>query len=287
MPASPELASPLPPVAGPALESGQANRDPSKSKLFWDEKLTYVPVPDSLLWEVPWANQREPRMSATLNNALRHGTTIDTAIGAEWGLFRLAPDRPHEGFQFDMLAAVFTRFDDGALMAADYRIGAPLTYAKDGWEAKVGYEHTSGHFGDKFIDHNPTFPRRSFTRDEIVSGLAYRFWDDQFRVYGQLGYAFGKRKPPGGDERYDVGLEWTYPLFAHFPVQPFVAIDLDFRPEQNYVTNRTIQVGARWADSRTRRAVRLALDYYDGRDPYGGFIRRNENWVGASLILDW
>jgi hypothetical protein len=280
------MAGELPPLAGLALESGQANRETSKKKLLWDEKLCFVWVPDSLLWEVPWANLREPRMYATFNNALRRSTTIDTDIGAEWGIFRLAADKPHEGFQFDMLAAVFTRFDKGGLMAADYRVGAPLTYAKDGWEAKVGYEHTSAHFGDKFIDHNPNFPRRSFTRDEIVTGLAYRFWD-QLRVYGQIGYAFGKRRPPGGDERYDAGLEWTYPLFSHCPVQPFVALDLDFRPEQNYVTNRTIQVGTRWADPRTRRAIRLALEYYDGRDPFGAFVRRNENWVGASILLDW
>ena len=56
---------------------------------------------------------------------------------------------------------------------------------------------------------------------------------------------------------------------------------------QNYVTNRTVQVGTRWADPRTRRAIRLALEYYDGRNPFGGFVRRNEDWVGASILLDW
>jgi len=281
----PEMVAPLPPLGSFPLESGELESEAPKKKLFWDKKLSFVGLPDSLLWGVPWANQREPRMYATFNNALRH-STIDTAIGAEWGLLRLAPEKPFEGFQLDMLAAVFTRFDDGALMAADYRVGAPFTYAKDNWQAKLGYEHTSGHFGDKFIDHNPDYPRRSFTRDEIVGGLAYRFWD-QFRVYGQVGIAFGKRRPPNGDERYDTGLEWSRPLFASIPLQPFAAIDLDFRPEQNYIINRTVQVGWRWQNPDTRRAVRLALEYYAGRDPFGAFVRNTENWIGFSLLLDW
>jgi hypothetical protein len=280
-----EMVAPLPALANLALDTGQGESEAPKKKMFWDEQLSFERLPDSLLWQVPWANQREPRMYATFNDALRH-STIDTAIGAEWGLFRLAPEKPFEGLQFDMLAAVFTRFDNGALMAADYRAGAPFTYAKDNWQAKVGYEHTSGHFGDKFIDHNPDFPRRSYTRDEIVCGLAYRFWD-QFRAYGQVGFAFGKRRPPGGTERYDAGLEWSRPLFAKFPLQPFAAVDLDFRPEQNYIINRTVQVGWMWQNPDTRRAVRLAVEYYAGRDPFGAFVRNTENWVGFSLLFDW
>src|SRR5262245_52964754 len=65
----------------PEPDSGEA---PNKN-LLWDEALSLQWLPDGLLWRIPWANQREPRMYATVNNALRD-TTIDTAIGGEFGL---------------------------------------------------------------------------------------------------------------------------------------------------------------------------------------------------------
>jgi hypothetical protein len=288
-----------PPVASLALESAVphdlADACARGKGKIWEEGVHFECLPTSLLWRVPWANQREPRMFGKFNNAPQQGqttsdqkddSTIDTAIGAEFGLTRLQPCNPCEGFQFDVFAVVFTRFDGSRLIAADYRAGVPLTFAKGPWQAKVSYEHTSAHLGDEFIDANPGVVLPRFTRDEFVFAAGY-FITDDLRAYGQLGVSFGKRRPPGGLARYDVGLEWTHPLGGRALGQPFAAVDLDFRPEQDYDVNVSAQAGWLWQNPDSRHAVRVALEYYNGSSPYGAFFQQQEDFVGLAIQYDW
>ena len=153
---------------------------------FWSQAQWQF-FPAGLLWHPPWANQREPRSGVRFSNA-RNESTIDTAIGGEFGLVRWRPDdQTYEGVQFDVMAVVFTRFNDRRLLtAADYRVGAPLTYAKGPWQAKLAYEHTSTHLGDEYIE---VFGRRQapHVRDEIVLGLAHLF-GQSVRIYGRRGF---------------------------------------------------------------------------------------------------
>ncbi len=92
-----------------------------------------------------------------------------------------------------MFAAAFTRFNERRELAcADYRVGCPLTFAANDWQFKLGYEHTSSHMGDdavmdlesQWAQGSPAFPARKFCRNEIVLGIARRFWE-RIRVYGQ------------------------------------------------------------------------------------------------------
>jgi Protein of unknown function (DUF1207) len=284
------LVDPQQPLVSLALDSGVPTlraEGVKKKWVLWDEKVCLVGLPSSLLWKPPMANQREPRMFAKFSNALHNTTTIDTAIGAETGLLRLAPENPFEGIQLDLFGAVFTRFDAGLLQAADYRVGPAFTYARDSWTGKVSYEHTSAHLGDQFIDHNPGTQIRSFVRDEVVVAASRYFFDHALRFYGQIGSAFGKRHPPGNRVRYDFGTEYVQPVDLRFPGNPFAALDFDIRPEYNYRSNTTFQVGWRFIDPPTRHAVRVALEYYTGASPYGKFFRERENWFGVSLVYDW
>ena len=55
--------------------------------------LEYLTLPSSLLWKPPLANQREPRFYGKFTN-LNKKSYIDTAIGAQFGLGRIAPKGP-------------------------------------------------------------------------------------------------------------------------------------------------------------------------------------------------
>jgi len=136
------------PVA--AAESSLLDRAAAASPAASEgDEIVFEPFPSGVLWEPPLANQREPRCFVKLLDLHDQGY-VDAAVGTVFSLARIGPaHRPDEGFEIDVMAAVFTRFDDTeTLTAADYRVGCPLTFAMGGWEMKLGYEHTSTHTGD-------------------------------------------------------------------------------------------------------------------------------------------
>lgn len=296
IPISDTMLTPIPPDTYPErvvvegdniTEPCEAFSDGDSCSMFWSDKLVYTVLPRSLLWEPPMANQREPRMYGKLDNA-NEESTIDTAIGGEFGVARFGPaDRLHEGIQLDVFAAVFTRFNEQRLLkTADYRVGIPLTYAKGPWEAKVAYEHTSTHLGDEYIEATG---RRQVphVRDEIVFGLARRFWN-QVRFYGQYGYSFSTSNAiQGMRDRYDVGVEWSKQRNTGWKGQPFAAADFDIRSDQDYQVNTTLQIGWQWLDCVTRHSARLAMEVYTGRNPYGQFYQEYDDWIGVGAYYDW
>lgn len=285
----PTVAPPQPlPVGDPNSTAGTeaVYSDADDNSPFWSS-VRYVPLPGSLLWEPPMANQREPRMAVKFTNA-RGEDTIDTAIGGAFSIGRLAPEgRVNEGIEIDAMAAVFTRFNERRLLtAADYRVGMYAAYAKNSWSAKLGYEHTSTHLGDEYIN---VFGRQqvAYVRDEIVFGLSRRFLNE-IRVYGEAGYSVSTSKLLlGNRDRYLTGVEWSKDESTGLRGQPFSALDFDFRSDQNYHSNVTFQLGWQWKQLPSRQSCRLALEVYNGKSPFGQFYTDSEHWVGFTMALDW
>lgn len=284
------LDSPLPEEPPPPESTDVAvieeYSDYQRPGFLWDGPYEFVMVPRTLLWTVPLANQREPRMYAKFSNAIDNNT-IDTAIGGQFGIARVGPkNRPLEGFQVDGFAVAFTRFDRRrVLMATDFRAGAPWTYAKGPWQLKLAYEHTSSHLGDDYIEATGA-TKIAYVRDEAVLGVARWFWDE-VRVYGQLGYAAHTSDVIGGRrDRWDMGVEWSKRCATDWWGRPFFAYDLEFRHDQNYAANSTLQVGWMWMNANLY-ALRLAFEYYTGRNPYGQFFHDEEDWIAFNVLYDW
>jgi hypothetical protein len=254
---------------------------------FWSQPLEWQRLPIELLFEPPLANQRAPRMAAKFTN-LNNESTIETAIGGQFGIYRLAPiDRIHEGIQIDGMAAVFTRFNERRLLVtSDFRAGVPLTYAKGPWQARLAYEHTSTHLGDEFIAVSDR-AQVPHVRDEIVLGLARRFFD-QLRLYGEVGLSFITSDVIGDNiDRYDWGIEWSRQCTTNWKGRPFAAFDMDLRSDQDYTPNLTVQLGWQWKEMAHRRSGRIALEFYDGKSPYGQFFLDDEDWIGLGFYFDW
>lgn len=286
-PAPPPSASTTDPdtTAEPLVELTYSDAD--ERSLFWSQPLEWQRLPIELLFEPPLANQRAPRMAAKFTN-LNNESTIETAIGGQFGIYRLAPiDRIHEGIQIDGMAAVFTRFNERRLLVtSDFRAGVPLTYAKGPWQAKIAYEHTSTHLGDEFIAVSGR-AQVPHVRDEIVLGLARRFFD-QLRVYGEVGLSFITSDIVGDNiDRYDWGIEWSRQCTTSWKGRPFAAFDMDVRSDQDYTPNVTVQLGWQWKEMAHRRSGRIALELYDGKSPYGQFFLDDEDWLGVGFYFDW
>jgi hypothetical protein len=227
--------------------------------------------------------------TTSLNNPDTHNT-FDSAIGGTAALLRLyQDDHPEAGFQMDFFATVFTRIADyNTVTAIDYRFGVPITFGSGPWEAKLpSYEHTSTHLGDDFIRVTGRV-KEGHVRDELVCGLAYRFWD-QLRAYGQFGYALSLTSAAGNRrDRYDFGLEWSKQHSTGFHGQPFAAVDVELCGDEDYHPNVTAQIGWQWLEPGARLpSLRLGLELYDGRSPFGQFFRQNERWAGIGIYLDF
>jgi hypothetical protein len=254
--------------------------------------LHFQLLPRSLLWQPPLANQHEPRMEIVATSLNNDNTkkTLDTAIGGTAPLLRVSGDDPHDGMEVDFFGVVLSRFAKyNTLDDADYRFGLPLTWASGPWSAKLSYEHTSSHIGDDFIKWEAAgLEKRGHVRDEVVTGLSYRWWN-QLRLYGQFGYAMNlSTAGPMKHDRYDFGLEWSRQVSTGFRGQPFAAIDVDVRGDENHTPNVTAQVGWQWQELDSRLpSLRLAVEFYDGRSPYGQFFDVHEQWIGGGIYLDF
>ncbi|MBI2215342.1 MAG: DUF1207 domain-containing protein [Acidobacteria bacterium] len=259
-----------------------AQEAPSVSKNPFDfgTALTFLRMPNDLLWTPPVASQREPhfRLRFTDNDDFK----ADTAIGAVFPMFRFTPSLgSHEGIQFDIVASVFTRFDeDLKLTASDYLFALPFSWRRGPWEARAGYSHMSSHLGDEYIKDTGA-ETVSVSRGEVLFGVARRF-QHGVRIYGEGFYGAGTRGiPEGKKERWELGLEWVR---DHDGL--FAALDVEMRANQDHEPNTTAQLGWQWT-SGSKRATRIALEYYEGKSPYGQFPDEDEEWIAFEAAFDW
>lgn len=253
---------------------------------WWQAPTAVEVLTPTSLWTTPLAGPREPRMAAKLG-VNRGVETYETSIGGSIGVLRFGPeDQPQVGLQVEAFATVLTRFDSKrALVAADYRVGFPITYASDGWEARVGYEHASSHLGDQLIDTTDIEPFRH-VRDEVTFGVA-RWFFDRVRLYALVGIAIQTMGAVGDNrDRYVAGAEWTETVEPKPYGDPYVAVHVEVNSDQDYTPNTTVQVGWRLAHPRFIKASRLALEFYDGKSPYGQFFEHHETWGGVTVAFD-
>jgi hypothetical protein len=247
--------------------------------------------PQSLLWEPPVANPREPRLFArftTLDNAFTTAT-VDTGIGGVFGLFRYADPCDDWKAQLDLSALALARYSDyDTLVANDYRAGLPLTVRYGPWDFKLAYEHTSGHLGDEVVTQFG-LRRLDYAKDELLFGVSRVLMNNRLRVYGQFGYAFRQFvEGASGKDRYDFGAEWFYRGPTGHRGTPFAAVNLDFAGEANYDLNLVVQAGWLWRNPTKRFAqLRLFAEYYTGRSVYGQLLPFHESFWSAGIALDY
>lgn len=253
---------------------------------------TITALPNTLLWNPPFASLREPRLYLVRSqvNTADSNFAIDTSIGGVVGLFRADFAGHDVSAQFDLGAVVHTRLTPDNLIAADYRFQFPITFRWGAWHAKFAYEHTSTHIGDKFIRLNPLLPIPNSAKDEGVVGLGRYLWDDQLRLYGQVSYAFSEQLPVESKNafRYDAGFEWVMPGPTGWSGHPFLAANVDVQGSQKFTPNVNTQAGWLWRNPYQRLAnIRIFGQYYTGRSPYGQFFYNREKYYSVGITCDY
>lgn len=246
-------------------------------------------LPDGIVYQAYLANPKESRMGTQVFYDNEDKYLWDTTLGGRFGIVRFGNGnaaRP-EGWQFDLEGSAQVRLDpdgDLNLRCVDYRVGGPLTYGEGPHRIKFGYYHLCSHLGDEFVLEHPGFDRLNFVRDVLTLGYAY-FLTDDFRVYGELGWAFNSNVSE--DWEIQFGFDWAPARPTGIRGAPFLAMNGHLREEHNFGGNFALQAGWAWRADRSTHLLRTGLHYYNGMTNQYSFFQEYEQQIGAGLWYDY
>lgn len=272
------LALALAPQAAPAEPPPAQPPPPAQS----------VVLPRDVLFEPLRADPRWPHFSAALHHwddtrgvqtagvvSLGDGFSFYQApgLGGAWGI----------GLQ----AAVFAVFDLEAeskdLINADYFVALPLSWRSGPWSAMARLSHTSSHLGDEYLlrgDVNGS-DRVNLSYETLDIKVSRFFNGRVLRLYGGAGVVFDQEPEDFGHGMAQAGLEVRAPYtWLDGRLRPIAAIDLQSWEETDWNVDVSARLGIEILSSRyPDRALMVALEYYQGRNPHGQFyVDRTEFW---------
>ena len=248
-------------------------------------------LPDGLIYPSYLAGPKEPRLGAVWNYEKDHGWMWDATAGGRLPLLRYGTKESvlPEGFQIDVEGAALVRIDyerELDLLAADFRVGVPITFGNKRTQYKLAYYHLSSHLGDEYLlrpdrDRN----RVNYVRDALVFGISYRIQRD-IRLYGEAAWAFftGEKTRPW---EFQFGVEYSqiYPANRYYG-SPFFAINGHLFQELNFGGNLNTQLGWQWRGP-SNHLFRIGLQYFCGASDQHSFQDYYESKVGIGLWADF
>jgi hypothetical protein len=247
-------------------------------------------LPDGLLFPAYLASGRESRIASHWIHEEDQGGFWDVTLGGRVGVLRYGNRDPvwPEGWQFDIEGAAFPRLtldQNRDMVSTDFRFGIPLTYRRGPLEAKLAYYHLSSHMGDEIMVRRRSFHRVNYTRDALVTAVAYRPHPD-LRLYAEAGWAYymgGGSKP----WEFQFGIDYS-PIDSTYCCvpAPFFALNSRIREEVNFGGNLTVQTGLQWR-GETGRLFRFGLHYFNGKTDQYEFFTEDEEQFGVGLWYDY
>jgi hypothetical protein len=249
-------------------------------------------LPRGLLYRSYLAGYKESRMQWISMYDMKNKERIwEATLGGRAGLLRKgSTDSVNpEGFQLDLEGAVFARVlpDEysSMLAASDYRVGILGTWRSGRTAYKTGYYHISSHVGDEFLIANPTFRRRNYVRDSLITGITYDLTVNT-QVYGEVGLAAGHQ---GGADwlEFQYGVQYAPPASGGLKGAPFAAVNSQTRQDFDWITGINCVAGWGWQGVASRQRLRLGLQYYTGPSQQYIFLNRQENLLGGGIWFDF
>ncbi len=290
------LSSPAPASsmnAGPWAPASANAYLPEAAQPVWDadEPWSWHIVPEGLMYKSYIAGEKEPRMSTSWLFPTNGGQSYwDSVLGGRFGLLRYGTARgiDPEGWQWDVEGGAFLRMlpeTERDVMATDYRIGTPITYREGPFQWKFGYYHISSHLGDEFILKNPTFVRRNYSRDCLVTGVGY-FPVPELRTYFEVGYGFYLTDGAGPWE-VQFGAEYNPPGPTGFRGAPFAACNVHLMEENDWGGSINILIGWQWRGDTSDHTFRAGFQFYNGADNQLSFLGNTTQLTGLGIRYDY
>jgi len=224
----------------------------------------------------------------SLDDPTGEGTSIaSVGVGDSFGLVRWGGPDAGEGVQLDVVGSIFAQFDLGApsndLINADYIIGLPLTFRRNGFSVRAKLYHQSSHLGDEYLLRGEDIVREnlSFESVEIVVSQEVGL----LRAYGG-GESIFRREPDSlPSSLFHAGVELrtgrarTMQVVAGFDVKT-----TELHEWSPAMSGRVgFEVGRPGPEGHPGRLIMLLLEMYEGPSPYGQFFQDDISYIGVGI----
>ena len=241
------------------------------------------------------ADPKEPRSFVSwlrgtfrsLDDPSGTGTTIGSVgVGDSFGLVRWNGPEGGDGVQLDLVGSIFAQFDLGApsndLINADYIIGLPLTFRRNGFSIRTKVYHQSSHLGDEYLLRSEDIERKN------LSFESFEFLASQeagaLRVYGGGERVFHRDPSLNATKVWHAGAELRTPRAG---AQFVAGIDVKATQLHDWSPATSGRIGVQLtrsgAGDHPARLVTLMLEMYQGPSPYGQFFQDDISYIGVGL----
>jgi Protein of unknown function (DUF1207) len=260
------------------------------------QSLGVVGFPDDQIFCPTIADPKEARSFVSLlrgtfrslDDPSGEGTTIaSVGLGDSFGLVRWGGPEPNEGVQLDVVGSIFAQFDLGApsndLINADYLIGLPFTFRRNGFSTRVTLYHQSSHLGDEYLLRSDDIQRENLSFESIELLASQEM--GPLRVYAGGERLFRREPDALPSKLFHGGVELRTGRAGPFRLVGGVdlkATDLhDWSPA---ISGRVgLEMARRRSGDHPPRLVTLMFELYEGPSPYGQFFQDDISYLGVGL----
>ena len=171
------------------------------------------------------------------------------------------------------------------LINADYIIGLPLTFRRNGFSVRAKLYHQSSHLGDEYLlRERGDRPREPVVR---VGGTARsRRRSVRFASYGGGERIFRREPDTLPDSVFHAGVELRTGRARR--VQMLAGVDVEDDRAPRLVAGGERRASASRSDARAPKDIPggsscCCLEVYQGPSPYGQFFQDDISYIGAGI----
>lgn len=235
----------------------------------------------------------EPQFSTGIHRVKSSGqldkfTAAVVSYGEHFGLVRLQ-ESTVKAWQVSVVGALFAQFNLDAsskdLINADYTIGLSGTHRNGPASYRLRLIHQSSHLGDELLLGESAPDERINLSLEAVDFLASYKWD-KYRAYGGVAYLLNIE--PGDLEKtgLQLGGEYYGTERRLFNGRWIGGINLTAYEGVDWNINKTVKYGFEYGKAGSgNRRLRVMLEAYNGKSPFGQFYDVNISSYGMSVYL--
>jgi hypothetical protein len=224
----------------------------------------------------------------SLDDPTGEGTSIaSVGLGDSFGIVRFGGPDAGEGVQLDVVGSIFAQFDLGApsndLINADYLIGLPLTFRRNGFSVRAKLYHQSSHLGDEYLLRSDEIVRENLSFESVELLVSQELGALRAYVGGEK--IFRREPDTLPDSLFHTGVELRTGRTRK--AQLVAGIDLkttelhDWSPA---ISGRVgLELGRPGPEGHPGRLIMLLLEFYEGPSPYGQFFQDDISYIGAGI----
>jgi hypothetical protein len=256
------------------------------------EKVMSESFPIGELFEPLIAYPKEIQFSAGFHKVDSSGrlgkfTASVVSYGEYFGLLRKRTANDHL-WQLSIGGALFAQFnmkaDSKDLINADYSVGLSATHKHGPLSSRFRLFHQSTHLGDELLLSGSAPKRVNFSLEGIDFLGAY-VWDT-FRFYGGAGYLLSVEPKELDRLSLQAGGEFHDTKLRLFGGRWIGGTDLQAFEGDNWRVNTAVKAGLEFGKPGSgNRRIRIMLELYDGKSPYGQFYDVEVKSYGFACYL--